>query len=109
MEVSQDFGQNTTSSATFSNSIQLYGNNGTDYKDVLFNFPEATQTQKNSVVTFLETVKNTRPFVLFIWEDDLAIQAPIYFSITEYPVRFPRRQTLGGLIYSFQLQGQECK
>ena len=76
-------GNRSNSIAQKSTSGQLYGDRRLNYKSAEITFPDVTETQRQEIKTFWNTVDVVQPFTLLIWESDLTVEEPIYCSLTD--------------------------
>jgi hypothetical protein len=77
----------TTSNSSFetSESMQLYGRQGKQYKIGEFEFPVLSYTEMLIMDAFYKSADVVNPFYMFVWENDLDIEPVIYMSLDEYP------------------------
>ncbi len=106
MSVNQVFKKNTTSEAAFSTSGAAYGIERTRYNSASFTFPMVTQTEKESMEDFFYNSDLVNPYLLFVWENSLDIQRPLYVVNSSLP-EFTRVETLEGILWSFQNEIRE--
>lgn len=98
-------GNRSNSIAQKSTSGQLYGDRRLNYKSAEITFPDVTETQRQEIKTFWNTVDVVQPFTLLIWEDDLNVEEPIYCSLTEELSW--EQQDYEGLTWSLGLKFEE--
>ena len=85
MSVNQIFKRETTSEPAFTTSQQIIGLKRTQYNGASFNFPLVTEAEKTTIDTFFNKSDIVIPFCMFVWEDSLSIQRPLYVVNTKLP------------------------
>lgn len=86
-------------------SGQLYGDKRLQYKTVETTFTSISQTDKDAISALFAEVDRTKPFVMFLWEDDPTIFPPLYCNLTsDLAWQKPKYQ----LSYSLKLTFEEC-
>lgn len=92
---------NTTSSRDMSISGQVYGDLGYQYLSATFEFPFVpennwvmsgkTIASRKDIINMWNTVQNSMPVWLFIWENSLDIVAPVYCVFNQSEVQFSKQ------------------
>ena len=95
----------SNSLAQKSTSGQLYGDRRLNYKSATVNFSGITETERQSIKTFWNTVDVVQPFILLIWEDDLDVEEPIYCSLTK-ELEWNKADVFG-LLWTLSLEFEE--
>jgi len=95
----------SNSLAQKSTSGQLYGDRRLKYKAAEITFPDVSETQRQLIKTFWDTVDVVQPFTLLIWEDDLDVEEPIYCSLTKELLW--EQQDIEGLTWTLTLEFEE--
>ncbi len=83
MSPDQIFTDKSDSTASYSRSNQMYGNEEIMYRENKITFPALTFTQRDTLRNIFRAVKNIRPILLIVWEDDLTYESPIYCNINK--------------------------
>jgi len=108
---------NNTSASTISLSGQVFGDNGYDFLDTTFNFPQIGEdanmingvsvATRKEIIELWQTVKNNTPFWVFLYENNLDEIAPLLGIISGSALKFKK---LGyGKYYSTQIRITEVK
>ena len=92
---------NTTSVVNQTDSGQIYADKRTQIKGANVSFPVITESQRQDIITFFNTVDITDPFYLLIWESDLDVEPPLYATLTEPPKFKKLRELLWSLNFGF--------
>ena len=95
----------SNSLAQKSTSGQLYGDRRLNYKSATVNFSGITETERQLIKTFWNTVDVVQPFILLIWEDDLDVEEPIYCSLTK-ELEWNKADVFG-LLWTLSLEFEE--
>jgi hypothetical protein len=106
MKIDQEINYNTTGSAAYSYTGQGYGTDGYEFREVSANFAYMTNTQRKSIQTMYDTVKNIIPVLMMIWADDTTFEAPIYCTIDTKKLVFKRTDS-DNYPWSLQLDFRE--
>lgn len=61
---------------------QIYGDKGYTYQYGNISFPVIEDSEKTAIDSQFRIIEKTTPFILLIWENDLAYQLPIYSILT---------------------------
>ena len=106
---------NTTSSRDLSISGQVYGDLGYQYLDTSFDFPTIPETNwvrggktiasRKDIINMWNTVQNSTPVWLFIWENSLAQHAPVFCVLNQSSIEFTKSE----ILYSTSLNFLEVK
>jgi len=93
---------NTTSSRDLSISGQTFGDLGYQYLSTTFDFPFVPETNwlyggktianRKDIITMWETVQNSMPVWLFIWENSLSTVSPIFCVLNQSSIEFKKSQ-----------------
>ena len=89
MEKNQEIAINTTAKANISDSGQLYGDDGYNYRSFKCNFPYLTNQERSDISTMYNTVKSYKPIILNIWNNSTEERA-MYCYIAQDTVTFGR-------------------
>jgi len=63
-------------------SGQVFADKRTQLKGANVNFPVISETERQNLKTLFTSVDKTDPIYLFIWENDLDIEPPLYCTLT---------------------------
>lgn len=106
---------NTTSSRDMSISGQVYGDLGYQYLTTSFSFPFVPETSwvyegktiatRKDILDMWNTVQNSQPVWVFIWESSLDTTAPVFCVFNQSTVEFSK----SALSWSTSLTLLECK
>lgn len=88
-----------------STSGQLYGDRRLNYKSADVVFSGVTETERQEIKAFWNTVDVVQPFILMIWEDDLDVEEPIYCSLAK-ELEW-NKLDIFGLLWSLNLSFEE--
>jgi hypothetical protein len=83
MKRDQKLSDNTTAKSKTSFSGQTHGNDGYDFKADTINLINISRAKRASIQTMFGVVKNYKPIILLIWEDDLDMEPFIYCIIDQ--------------------------
>lgn len=89
MSVDQELGDVTTARNAISDSGQLYGDNGYNYRTFKVNFPYLSSAQRYDMSTVWHTVKNYKPIIMDIWPNSPE-ERVMYCFINQDSLNFQR-------------------
>lgn len=93
MAIDQELPLETTAKQTISYSGQVYGDDGYDFKNGVFNFPLLNETQRTNIKTMFKSVKHIKPIILLVWANDLDLEPPMYCVIDQKRISFKRTKS----------------
>jgi hypothetical protein len=89
MSPDQEINNITTAKGSVSDSGQLYGDDGYNYRQFKVNFPYLTNAERNDISTAWNTVKNYKPLLLDIWHNSTE-ERVMYCFINQDTMSFQR-------------------
>ncbi|UCF13196.1 MAG: hypothetical protein JSW06_02785 [Thermoplasmatales archaeon] len=90
----------STSEVSFSDSGQVYGDEGYDYRENSVSFPLISQDKREQIVSMYKEVTKIKPVIMLLWAERLDLEKPIYCVLTLDP-KFKRTDSHND---PFQLQ-----
>jgi hypothetical protein len=90
MKQLQDIKTITNAKINFSMSGQGYGTDDYNYRELNCQFPIVTSAEKVSILSMFATIKNNIPFIMMLWENDLAEETEYYAIINQRDLSFKR-------------------
>lgn len=90
MKIDQTSSYNTTSTGTVSKSGHLFGSSGIKYREFTVNFPSISNSQRDDIIEWWETVENITPFYMIPWANREDLEKPMYCFINQDGIDFKR-------------------
>lgn len=107
MRRDQELNVETTDESMISDSGQAFPVTGYQYRTGKISFPYLTNAQRLSMIEMFETVRNIKPVLLTIWDDDETLEEPVYCIINQSKLTFKRNEKSESRPWSTSLEIRE--